>query len=107
MFTGVREAQGSIPKPRTQGSGKLLPERCRWLSDESGKPDQVVRGATEDEQPVHFLQAAQLDLAQRAGLLEPSEALLDQPAAAQADSIAGLARGSPVQVAAAALIVLW
>jgi len=47
------------------------------LSDELGKPDQIVRCATEDEQPVHILQAAQLDLAQRAGLLQPAETLLD------------------------------
>jgi hypothetical protein len=32
--------------------------------------------------------------------------LLDQPAAAQADGVAGLARGSAVQVAAAALVVV-
>jgi hypothetical protein len=62
-----------------------------------------VRGATEDEHPIHFLQAAQLDLAQRAGLLQPSKALFDQPSAAHADDIAGLARGSAIQVAAAAL----
>ena len=32
--------------------------------------------------------------------------LLDQPAPAQADGVAGLARGSVVQVAAAALVVV-
>ena len=64
-----------------------------------------MRRATEDEQPVHFLQASQLGLAQRAGLLQPSESLFDQPSAAQADGIAGLARGSAVQVAGAAFVV--
>jgi len=73
VFIGVCRAQAVIPKPYNRCSGTLLPERCRWLSHESGQPDQVVRGATEDEQPVHFLQASQLELAQRAGLLEPSE----------------------------------
>jgi len=62
-----------------------------------------VCGATEDEQPVHFLQTSQLDLTQWACLLEPAEALLDQPSPAQANGIAGLTRGSAVQVAAAAV----
>jgi hypothetical protein len=65
-----------------------------------------VRGATEDEQPVHLVQTAQLDLAQRAGLLQPSEALLHQPAAAQADRVAGVPCGSPVEVRAALGVVL-
>jgi hypothetical protein len=75
------------------------------LSHQSRQPDQVVRRATEDEQPVHFLQTPQLYLAQRPGLLQPSKALFDQPSAAQADGIAGLARGSAVQVAGAAFVV--
>ncbi|MDR3572221.1 MAG: hypothetical protein P4L50_00030 [Anaerolineaceae bacterium] len=37
------------------------------------QPDQVVRRTTEVEQPVHFVWASELDLAQRAGLLQPSE----------------------------------
>src|ERR1700757_295160 len=65
-----------------------------------------MRGTTEDEQPVYFLQSAQLDLAQRSGLLQPSEALFDPPAAAQTDRIAGLPRGSAVQVAGAVSVVL-
>ena len=66
-----------------RSSGALLPERCRLsLRDQPRQSQQVVRGATEDEQPVDFLQSAQLDLAQWAGLLQPSEALLDQPAPA-------------------------
>src|SRR5260370_2383965 len=74
--------------------------------DKPGQPGQVVRGATEDEQPVHLVQSAQLHLADRAGLLQPSEALLDQPATAQADGIAGVPGGSPVEVRAAFLVVL-
>jgi hypothetical protein len=52
---------------------------------------QVVRRAAEDEQPVHLVQSAQLHLTQRPGLLQPPEALFDQPAAAQTDGINGLA----------------
>ena len=63
-------------------------------------------GATEDEQPIHLFQSAQLDLAERADLFQPPKSLFDQPSAAQADGIAGLPRGSPVQVAAAPFIVL-
>ena len=40
-------------------SGALLPESFRTsLRDEPGQSQQVVRGATEDEQPVDFLQSA-------------------------------------------------
>ena len=65
-----------------------------------------MRRTAEDEQPVHFLQASQLDLAQRTGLFQPSKAFLDQPSPAQADGIAGLPCRSAVQVAAAPLVVL-
>ena len=106
VFIGCCRAFGSDPEGRIRCSGALLPEPFRWLSHESGQPEQVVRGATEDEQPVHLLDSSQLDLAQRAGLLEPSKAFLHQPTPAQADGIAGLARGSAVQVAAAAVVVL-
>ena len=99
-------SQGSIPETCKRRSGTLLHEPSWLLSHQFGQPDQVVRGATEDEQPVHFFQASQLDLAQRAGLLKPTEALLDQPSPAQADGIARLPCGSSVQVAAAALVVL-
>src|SRR5579884_2533587 len=84
--------QGIIPEALNSCSGTLLPEHFRRLRHQSRQPDQVVRRATEDEQPVHFLQAAQLDLAQRAGLLQPSESLFDQPSPAKADALAGLAR---------------
>src|SRR5208282_6920293 len=101
---GLCRSQGSIPETCKRRSGTLLREPSWLLSHQSGQPDQVVRGATEDEQPVHFFQASQLDLAQRAGLLKPTEALLDQPSPAQADGIARLPCGSSVQVAAAALV---
>jgi hypothetical protein len=70
---GVFEAQGITPGARNPCSGTLLPEHFRWLSYQSRQPDQVVRCATEDEQPVDFLQASQLDLAERAGLLQSSK----------------------------------
>ena len=57
------ELQGAAPEARISCSGTLLPERLRRLSHQSRQPDQVVRRATEDEQPVNFLQASQLDLA--------------------------------------------
>ena len=76
------------------------------LCKHPGQAQQVVCGATEDEQPVYFLQATQLDLAQRAGLLEPTEALFNEPATAATDGIARLACGSAVQVARAAFVVL-
>jgi hypothetical protein len=45
---------------------------CRLvLRHKSGQPDQVVGGAAENEQPAHLLQSPQLDLMQRAGLLQP------------------------------------
>src|ERR1700676_3059363 len=103
VYKGWR-ASGNDPEARNSCSGTLLPEHFRWLSHQSRQPDQVVRRATEDEQPVHFLQASQLDLAQRASLLQPSESLFDQPSATQTDGIAGLARGSTIQVAHAALV---
>ena len=65
-----------------------------------------MRSATEDEQPVHLFQSAQLDLPKRTSLLQPPKAFFDEPAAAQTDRIAGLPRGSAIQVAAAALVVL-
>jgi hypothetical protein len=65
VFIGFFRHRGGYPDLFNLGSGTLLPEPSRWLSDEFRKPDQVVRGATEDEQPVHFLQAPQLDLAKR------------------------------------------
>src|ERR1700674_4769305 len=104
VYKGWR-ASGNDPEARNSCSGTLLPEHFRWLSHQSRQPDQVVRRATEDEQPVHFLQASQLDLAQRASLLQPSECLFDQPSATQTDGIAGLARGSTIQVAQTSLFV--
>src|SRR5260370_42143888 len=105
MSIEVCRPQGIVPVACNRSSGALLPEHFRRLSYKSRQPDQVVRGATEDEQPIHFLQTPQLDLAQRAGLLQPSKALFDQPSTAEADRIAGLAWGSAVQVAGAALVV--
>lgn len=87
-------------------SETLLRERSFWLGHEFGKPNKVVRRTTEYDQPVRRSQRTQLDVAQRTGLLEPSRALLDQPATAQTDRTARLSRGSAVQVAAAVLIVL-
>jgi hypothetical protein len=69
MLIGFCGHRGCGPDGRNHGSGTLLPD-CRWLSDEFGKPDQVVRRATEDEQPIHLLQSAQLDLPERTSLFQ-------------------------------------
>jgi hypothetical protein len=90
----------------TQADGYSEREAALLMHDQPGHPGQVMRGATENEQPVHLVQSAQLHLADRAGLLQPSEALLDQPATAQADGIAGVPGGSPVESRAAFLVVL-
>src|SRR5208282_2452683 len=91
----------------SRNSGALLPEPCRLLlCDQPWQSNQVVRRATEDEQPVHFLQPSQLYLAQRAGLLQPTKSLFHQPSAAQADGITRLARGPSIEVAAAPFVVL-
>src|SRR5258707_12535203 len=88
-------------------SGALLPDALpRSLGDQFLKPREVVSGAAEDEQPIDLVQSAQLYLADRAGLLEPSNSLFDQPSAAQADGVAGMPRGSAVEVRAAPLLVL-
>lgn len=66
--------------------------------------DQVVRRATAGEQPAHFFQASQLDLTRRAGVLEPSEALLDQLSPAQADGTARQSCGSSGQNVASEVV---
>jgi hypothetical protein len=53
-----------------------------------------------------FSSPRNFDLAQRSGLLQPTEVLLDQPSAAETDGIPGLACGAPIQIAAAFLLVL-
>ena len=88
-------------------SGALLPEALlRSLGDQFRQPHEVVGGATEDEQPIDLVQSAQLHLAYRTGLFEPSKSFFDQPSAAQADGVAGMPRGSAVEVRAAPLLVL-
>src|ERR1700681_3030858 len=88
-------------------SGALLHGACLWSKgDQFRQPHEVVGCATEDEQPIDLVQSAQLHLADRAGLLEPSKSLFDQPSAAQAEGVAGMPRGSAVEVRAAALLVL-
>jgi hypothetical protein len=106
VFRGFLLSHGRISEAYSRGSGTLLPESCRLLlSDESWQPLHVMSGATENEQPAHVLQPTQLDPSQRTGLLEPTEALLDEPSATQADGIAGLSCGPSVQVAAPHLVV--
>ena len=77
----------------------------RALRGQSGWPAKVMRGATEGEQPVDFMQTAQLYLAQRVGLLQPAEALLDRPASAQADGVARMPGRSAVEVRAALVTI--
>jgi hypothetical protein len=73
---------------------------------ERSRADQIVRGATEDEQPIDLLQPAQLRLAQRAGLLQAPESLLHEPSTAETEEgIAGLATSSAIQVAAALVLI--
>jgi hypothetical protein len=76
------------------------------MCEQAGQAQYVVRGTTEDEQPIDLVQFAQLGLAQRSGLLEIAEAPFDQQATAQADGIARLAGSSPIQVAGAVVVVL-
>src|ERR1039458_4840965 len=79
----IRRVVGPDIRALNRISGALLPERCRLLlCDQPGQSNQVVGGATEDEQPVHFLQPSQLYLSQRAGLLQPTKSLFHQPSAA-------------------------
>ncbi len=80
-------------------SGALLHGACLWSKGyQFRQPHEVVGGAAEDEQPIDLVQSAQLHLADRAGLLEPSKSLFDQPSAAQADGVAGMPRGSAIEV---------
>ena len=65
-------------------------------SDELRQPEQVVGGAAEDKEPVDLGQTSQLYLSKWAGLLEPAEGFLDQPAAAEADRIVGVSCSSSV-----------
>jgi len=106
-FRALPKAISGLPSAFDRVSGALLPEPC-WLSlrDQSRQAKQIMCSATEDEQPVHLLQSAQFYLSQRAGLLQPSEALFDQPATAQADGIACVSRGAAIQIAASSLFVL-
>src|ERR1035437_484573 len=106
VFTRTLEARGRRFPPSGRTSGALLPEALlRSLGDQFRQPHQVVGCATEDEQPIDLVQSAQLHLADRAGLLEPSKSFFDQPSAAQADGVAGMPRGSTVEVGAASLLV--
>jgi hypothetical protein len=105
VFTRALETLGRRFPPSGRTSGALLPE-AHSLGDQRGQAHQVVGCATEDEQPFDVVQTAQLHLADRSGLLEPSKSLFDQPSAAQADGVTGMPRGSAVEVRAASLLVL-
>jgi hypothetical protein len=65
-----------------------------------------VGGAAIDEQPVDLVQAAQFHLADGAGLFEPTEFLLYQPATAQAHGVARMPGLSPIEVRAALVLVI-
>ena len=60
------------------------------LRDQPRQPHEVVSGAAEDEYPVHLVQSAQLPLADRPRLFQPSKALLDQPSPAEAGGITAM-----------------
>jgi len=74
-------------------------------TDQSGQPHQVVGCATEDELPIDLVQSA-IHVAHRTGLLKPSNSLSDQSSAGQADGVAGVPRGSAVEVGEPSLLVL-
>ena len=74
--------------------------------DEPWQPKQIVGGAAEDEDPVDLGQTSQLYLSEWAGLLQPSEGLLDQPTTTQADRVAGVPGGSCIKVRTTPLFVL-
>jgi RNA-directed DNA polymerase len=97
--------QGGIISPvlanlALDGFERRLRERypVRGKGSELRQAHEVVSGATEDEDPVHLVQTAQLHLAYGTGLLQPSEALLDQPSPTQADRITGMPGGPAVHV---------
>ena len=63
VFTRLFERRRRPSQVFDRASGALLPESFRIsLRDQPGQSQQVVRGATEDEQPVNLLQSTQLDL---------------------------------------------
>lgn len=76
------------------------------MGEQSWQAHEVVCGATEDEDPIDVMQSTQLHLADRAGLFQPSETLLDQPPATKADRVAWVPRGPAIKVRAASLFVL-
>jgi len=74
--------------------------------DEPWQPEQVVGGATEDEEPVHLGQTSQPYQSEWVGLLQPAEGLFDQPTTAEADRVAGMPGGSCIEVRATPLFIL-
>ena len=78
-------------EPLNRVSGAVLLRVLLILAcDEPWQPEQVVGGAAEDEEPVDLHQTSQLYLGKWAGLLQPAEGLLDQPAATERDGVPGV-----------------
>ena len=104
--TRLSRLSALLNSQRAFSGAPLLVALRRLLDDEPWQAQEVVGGAAEDEDPAHLVRAAQLHLVNRPGLLEPAEALLDQPSPAQTDRIAGMPGGSAIHVGAASLLVL-
>ena len=78
-------------EPLNRVSGAVLLRVLLILAcDEPWQPEQVVGGAAEDEDPVDLGKSSQLYQSEWAGLLQPAEGLLDQPAATERDGVSGV-----------------
>ena len=78
------------PRPRS------IPGSGRRRYEQSGQTHEVVGDGCEGEQRLDRRPPPQLDLPHPGSRLDPAEGLLDPLAAAQADRIAGVARGAAV-----------
>ena len=92
-------------------SGDVRAQLCLWpcslsLGDQLRQSAQVMRRASEDEQPVQPRAARQFHLADRPGLFQTAEVFLHQPAAAQVDGVVGVPGGCAVEVRATLVDVL-
>jgi hypothetical protein len=91
----VGARQGRCRSPVSRRSA-ICPEcscrRCQKL----GKPDQIIGRKRQDEDGIHPVAASQLDLGQASGTLDPAEDFFDAFAAALADIVAAVMRGTRV-----------
>ena len=85
---------------------QLLKALLSVVCHELWQAEQVVGSTAEDEDPVDLGPDLAASLGERSGLLQPAEGLPDQPAAAQAQGVAGMPGGSSVEDRAASLFLL-